>query len=110
MTPPMKSDHDLLITLNAKVDRLIVDVKAMGDGTGTKLAEHEVRIKKIEDLALQTDAPNSYKEMLAMKEEIHDFKNSLKSWKYFAGMIGAAVFFVLTRLPTVISDIVNLFK
>ena len=97
--PKIESDHDLLITLNTKVDALTLAVKELRDGTSLKIAEQESRIRKIEELIDQTNPAQSYKDFLVLKQEVHDFKVTAGVWRFIAGSIGAIVFYVLTQLP-----------
>jgi hypothetical protein len=41
-------DHDLLIELKTRMDALKDDIKALSDGTTTKIADHEARLITIE--------------------------------------------------------------
>jgi len=42
------SDHDLLIELRTEMRGMRDDIKKMNDGTVQTLADHEIRIRKIE--------------------------------------------------------------
>jgi hypothetical protein len=42
------NDHDLLVTLNAKMEGLRADIQALSDGTATKIANHEARLNNLE--------------------------------------------------------------
>src|SRR5665647_203714 len=41
-------DHDLLIELKTRMEGLKGDIKAISDGTGARIAEHEVRLCALE--------------------------------------------------------------
>lgn len=42
------SDHDLLIRVDENVKNVIVELKNMKDDTGVKVADHELRIRRLE--------------------------------------------------------------
>lgn len=42
------NDHDLLQRLDQKVDSLKEDIKEIKDGTAVKIADHELRLNKLE--------------------------------------------------------------
>ena len=42
-------DHDLLVRLDQKVTDLKTDVKEIKDGTAAAIADHEIRLKKLEN-------------------------------------------------------------
>lgn len=42
------NDHDLIIKLDTKMDSLKEDIKALADGTNTKMNDHEARLRVIE--------------------------------------------------------------
>lgn len=42
------SDHDLLITMHEQIKGIKGDIKDLKDGTGTKLQDHESRLRRLE--------------------------------------------------------------
>ncbi len=79
-----KSDHDLLIRLEAKVDALITTITEFKDGTAVKLTE------------LRTDVDD-------LKQWRHDFR---LTWKVLIGIaagIGGLVGFVLSSLNDIMA-------
>src|SRR3989344_5475641 len=88
-----RSDHDLLITLNAKVDGLIVEVKSMQDGVGKEIANHEVRIRKIEAVH------DAVKQLNGVIQKVHDFEVSANVFRVLAGILGGTIFYILTQIP-----------
>lgn len=86
------SDHDLLITLNAKVDNLSIDMKQMGDGVSTKVSEHETRIRNIEAVHDKVDPQGSVK-------RINELERKVDRYLVIASAFGGAVVYVLSQLP-----------
>lgn len=50
LAPVHSGDHDLLTRLDTKVDALKEDIKVLNDGTSTKIADHESRIRGLEKI------------------------------------------------------------
>lgn len=94
-----RTDHDTLIRLEGKVDSIQRDVAELKDGISSKIADHEIRIKAIEKVIVETDLLNSYKSFLHLKEEVHDFKTTATVWRTIAGAVGGALFWLLTQIP-----------
>ena len=46
--PIAPEDHNLLIKLDGKVDALKDDIKALTDGTTTRITDHEIRLRGLE--------------------------------------------------------------
>ncbi len=42
------NDHDLLITMHEQIKNVRLDIKELKDGTDIKLADHEVRLRRLE--------------------------------------------------------------
>ena len=42
------TDHDLLVTMHEQIKNLRKEVGEMKDGTSVKIADHEVRIRRLE--------------------------------------------------------------
>lgn len=96
------SDHDLLITLNVKVDNLATDIKAVGDGVGKQIADHEVRIRKIESDHEAVNPVQTFKDFKTLEQQVRDAKTTAGVYRIVAGFIGGAIFFILTQLPHVL--------
>ncbi len=90
------TDHDLLITLNAKFDNLSIDVKTMGDGLSTRVALLE---KWREDMDIyHAKIPLEEYEKLA-----ESYKGFLSNWKLLT-IITAPIFAILVA---VISELIR---
>lgn len=42
------NDHDLIITIHEQIKNVRQDIKDLKDGTGEKLADHEMRLRRLE--------------------------------------------------------------
>ena len=94
-----RADHDALIRVESKLDNLATDVKIMGDGFGKTVADHEIRIKRIEDVIVQTNLLESYKEFRILQQKVHDFMTSANVYRVIAGFLGGGIVFLATQLP-----------
>ncbi len=43
------NDHDLIITIHEQIKNIRADIKDIKDGTSTQLADHETRIRRLEE-------------------------------------------------------------
>jgi hypothetical protein len=102
MTKAPSTDHDLLITLNVKVDNLSVAMKEVGDGTGKGLADHEARIRKIESDHEAVNPLQSFKDLQEVKGQLRDNKITANAYRVVAGFVGGGIFFILTQLPVIL--------
>lgn len=50
LAPVHSGDHDLLITLVAKVDGVKEDIRVLNDGTSAKISDHETRLRALEKI------------------------------------------------------------
>lgn len=100
-----RSDHDLLIRLEAKVDTLIIDVKEVKDGTNTKLLDHEARIRSIEKIHEEINPIQAAKDFRDVQQELHDFRTIWKFVVTVASAIGGIIGFGLS----IIADSLHLF-
>ncbi len=66
------SDHDLLIKLDTKMDGLISEMVQLRDGNAKAIADHENRIRSLEQLS-------------------DEQKGSLRTLKWVGGMVSAIV-------------------
>lgn len=84
------SDHDLLITLNAKFDNLSIDVKTMGDGFSS-------RVSLLERWRDEIDIYHA-KIPLEKYGKLADSYERLQSNFKFIAIIGAPILAILTAL------------
>lgn len=94
-----RADHDALIRVESKLDNLATDVKLMGDGVTKTMSDHELRLKKLEDIVTQTSPLDSIKEFRALQQKVHDFTTTANAYRIVAGFIGGVIVFILTQLP-----------
>lgn len=102
MTPTKTTDHDLLITVNVKLDNLSVDVKNMGDTMTKELNDHEARLKVIELAAQKYDTDGMVKRLNMVEQKLHDFETTTATFRVMAGVVGGMIMFVLTQLPNIL--------
>ena len=93
-------DHDLLITLNVKVDALTQKLDIISDGVNAKLSDHEKRIGSVESTISKFDPKELTPRFFKLEQEVHDFKTTTKVYRLVAGAGGGAVFFILTQIPS----------
>lgn len=99
------SDHDLLIRLDTKLERLSEDIKEMKNTQASRIGLAEQRITILEDTFQETN-PKRLKELTeANSVWIHDFKLTWKTMMTLASAIGAVVGFVFSAIV----QIFNLF-
>src|SRR3990167_5026206 len=79
-------DHDLLIRLEAKVDGVISDIKEIKDGTSMKIAEHETRIRQLEETNKEVRPITMRKEM----DEVYQWKPDFQlTYRVIVGIASA---------------------
>jgi len=94
-----RADRDLLVTLNTKLDHLVVDVREMKDGMATRMNNLEVRMATYERLATISDPDRRLKEHDDMFNWMKEMK---RLWKLLlAGAVGFG--FLLSQLNALIS-------
>lgn len=93
-----RSDHDTLIRIEANLSNLATDVKIMGDGLNARVADHELRIQKIETLVNQTSPLETVGEFRKLQSEVHDFKVTANVYRVIAGFTGGFVMFLFTQV------------
>lgn len=93
-------DHDLLVTLNVKVDALTKKVDSMSDGMSAKLADHEKRIEIVEVTIKKFDPTELTPRFFVLEQKVHDFETTAKVYRVLAGAVGGAIFFILSQLPS----------
>ena len=95
-----RADHDTIIRLEAKLDGLIADVKIMNDGMSKQIGDHEVRLRKIEDIVIQADPTGNIARLNKLEQEVRDFKTGANVYRVVAGAVGGMMVFVFSQLPT----------
>lgn len=43
-----RDDHDLLVAMSEQIKQVRVDIQDLKDGTSTKIADHELRLRRLE--------------------------------------------------------------
>lgn len=107
-------DHDILIELrtnfNAFSTQYKIDMTELKNGTATKLANHELRLDKIEDVIKETNLLKSYKEFIALKGQIRDFTVGAKTARWLVGGVSGILGGVITLFLIPILKAVGILK
>ncbi len=93
-----RSDHDLLIRLETKLDQVCVDIKDLKDGFSAKLANHEIRITAMEKLHDEINPLDALTRLNKIQIKQHDFG---LMWQFIViGIIGGSsiITWILTTL------------
>jgi len=91
-----RSDHDLLIILDTKVDSLITDIKELKDGTTAKLIELDARLGVVElDHQKIGGVDSAFKKLEKVETKVHDFELRWKTLIALASAVGAVVGFII---------------
>ena len=93
-----RSDHDLLIRLESKVDQLGLDIKDVKDGTSRRISDLEAKMNLMEKIRDQYDPVKLVPMILAHEQAIHDFKLTSRVFLIIAGGTGALVSWILSNL------------
>jgi len=96
-------DHDLLIQIDGKVNRLITDVKEMKDGVSAKINQVETRVTALEKITDEFDLARRGKQIDEMYQWMHDYRLTFKVLIGIAAAIGGVVGFILSSLNDIIS-------
>lgn len=84
------TDHDLLIELRISLLDIKQTLQNMSNQYSMRLNEHEIRVRKLEDLALTLNPGETFKELHNNTEWINGFKSRLSV--YIAiGTIGITI-------------------
>lgn len=110
-----KDDHDILIELRTVVttftQQYAKDMLELKNGTSSKLADHEVRLRALEVMTEKVDPMDKVKRLLVLEDSVHDFFTRLSTARWTIGAIGGAVGAILiwlfVQLPTMIKNISN---
>jgi hypothetical protein len=100
-----RTDHDTLIRIEANLNNLATDVKIMGDGLNARVADHELRMQKLETVVNQLNPIETLKEFRNLQQQVHDFYTTANVYRIIAGFVGGLFMFVATQLPTWWRDI-----
>ena len=97
------TDHDLLVehsvVLRDGFARLDLRMKELGDGTASKLLDHDIRIRKIEDLILSINPVERIKTGDAMMSWVNDFRSR---WRVYVAISSIVISILVTILTTFI--------
>lgn len=97
-----RADHDTLIRIEANLTNLATDVKIMGDGLNARVADHELRLQKIETLVNQINPVDTVKEFRTLQQQVHDYFTTANAYRVIAGVVGGLVMFILTQAPNIL--------
>lgn len=103
-------DHDILVGLNVKVDRLISDVKEVKDGTNQQLMDHERRIETLESINNKYPANVLVPEFLELKQKFHDQTLTAKERLRLTVIISSVITFVLTTIGAIIGIVTGVIR
>jgi hypothetical protein len=96
-------DHDSIVRMESKLDGLIADVKAMGDGMATKVADHDVRLRTLEnDVIYIGGIREAWGRFLFIEQQYKENLIKTNIYRVIGGFIGGLIFFILTQAPTVL--------
>ena len=101
-TPEEESDHNLLITLNNKVDSLTQSVEKMNDGIRTRIRELELKVETHQVIIDKVDPLETYKRF----EKVEQTQNYMKFALYMIGVIGI----IISWTTGFVDNIINIFK
>lgn len=93
-----RTDHDTLIRVEAKMDTVVSDIRALKDGNTLILTDHDMRLKLIEKLIEQAQPEIRIKQIDALLEWQHDFKLTWKIILAIASGIGAAATIIINLI------------
>lgn len=95
-------DHDLLIKLDANFETFLkqyhLDVKELKDGTSKQLADHEVRLAKLESITAEVKPVETVKEFRDLQKQVNDFFVSANTARWFVGSFSGILASVVTVL------------
>lgn len=94
MAKQQQSDHDLLITLNTKVDGLAMAVGELKDGIYTRVGALETRLKMMEDSHAGIDTRAEVERIRENHEKVEELE---KRWRIIAWLL-APIYITLTGL------------
>lgn len=92
------SDHDLLIALNGKVDRITDDIGDLKNGMSKRLSDVEDRVNEIERLRDMVNPVRMAETVRASEKWINDFKIRWQFTLAIGAGLGGLVGFILSTL------------
>lgn len=102
MAKQIQTDHDLLITLNTKVDLLTTIVNEMKDGTTEKITKLETRVKILEDTHAGIDTRGEVEKIRMNKDKIKELE---KRWRFVIWLLAPIYIATVGLLVTRFSDL-----
>lgn len=94
-----RNDHDTLIRIETNLKNLSTDVKIMGDGLNLRVADHEIRMQKIEMLVNQTNPIETIKEFRTLQQQTRDYFITANTYRIIAGFVGGLAVLLLSQIP-----------
>ena len=97
-----RSDHDTLIEIKTKLQEVLAEIKSLSDGVSAKIADHEVRLRKVEDALITYEPSKNLNRLDLIEKKVIQMESNAFINRTIVGVVSAAVFFVLTQLPGVL--------
>ncbi len=88
-------DHDLLISLNVKVDRLTADMRDSNQDNAVRIAKLETRADGIDNYHASIDLPH----FKANSEFVDDLR---ANWKFIVGLGGLALAIIQVAVTVIV--------
>ena len=89
-------DHDLLVGLNGKADRMADDIREIKNGTALTFDSHEKRLRSLEDTTKIYDPVSIYNMVKEHDRWIENFDTSKRTIILSASAIGGLIGFILS--------------
>jgi len=106
-----RTDHDLIIRIESKLDSLTGDVKSISDGVSMRIGALEARVNKLDNESVGVGGITELGKRLSIVEQtIHDTKVTANAYRVIGGIMGGFIFFVLSQLPNWIKIIQAMIK
>lgn len=110
--PLSQSDHDLLIKMSSNfesfLERYRQDMLELKDGALRTVADHEIRLQKLETIVRVVEPEKALADFRALKQEVHDFKTSVGAARVVVGLftaiLGSLITFLFLSLPTILRN------
>lgn len=93
------NDHDNLIRIETKLDNLTEDVKSLKLSTMDRINKLEGKVIAIDELHARVNPLDSVIRLNQLEIKIHDFYQTSNVYRTIAGVVGGAIFFILTQIP-----------
>lgn len=91
-------DHDLLVGLNGKVDRMGDDIREIKSNTAVTFDNQEKRIRNLEDTTKIYDLVSINKTVKDHEKWIDDFKASWKMALFLVGLFSGVIGFIFSTI------------